>query len=189
MPAGLFKTVLVRNFTAVFDYKANAFNAVSIVVSEFSDATKSIFKEFRKYKVSAAKLTMLPLTGRAIANRVDHVTTDVTLPLMFKFMSSEQALNNPTLISDPSVRTLPYGRTINLYRKVRTPLVVGAQHDSARVDIFPRTAPWISTEDINVSHGSFCFATPNYPGETNVCHPLYFNVNLKVYVALRDHIA
>lgn len=185
---------MVRNFTTKVDYSENFITTVAINVNDFSSGTKSIFGEFLYYCVSAVKLTLIPLNSRCIGNRIatddgsTTGTTDVNLPVVARFTSSEVAKNALDVINDPRSRTYSYGRTLNFYNKIRTPLVVAAQGSaSANVDLFPRKSVWLSTSDVNFKHGTYLFATPNWSASASeIPQDLSYSVHIRLYVMFKQ---
>lgn len=187
---------MTRNYTVRVPYAANYATAIAINLNDMSTGMLSIFNEFRYYSVRAVKLTLTPLNSRCIGNRIATTdgstdgTTDVSLPLFILYSKTEQTINQPTLINDPRSKSYSYGRTISIYQKVSTPIVVGGQGSSANVDLFNKKSPWLSTSDYNFVHGRFHAATPNWSDVVSeVPQDLSYNVHLRVYVCFKHHIS
>lgn len=121
----------------------------------------SIKNRWLYYRVNAIKIEYFPHQNRSIANPVPSYSTfpvqNITTaqpPITVLFTSSEKALDAKQIGDSPSSKTFMQGNYWKMYRKIKLPLIVGAQGNTG-IDVkMPSRRTLVSTEDSNIKWGS-----------------------------------
>lgn len=144
------------------------------------------------YRVNAVKVEYLPHQQRCFANPVANYSSFTPAniatsnpPMSVMFTSSEQAMTAQQITSSPSCKTFLQGSRWSMYRKIKLPLIVGAQGNTG-VDIkLPSRRTLVSTFDLDIKWGSIYFFVHDVDQDfldNNDRQPLSFTFKYTYYV-------
>lgn len=143
----------------------------AINVSDVSDF-KIIAPRWAYYRISGLKVTYLPHQSRPVANPVlpyDTFTPANTAtscpPMSVLWTSSEQSLSANDIQGSPTARVFLQGTRWSMFRKLKLPLIVGAQGNTG-VDIkLPNRRTLVSTSDSDIKWGSIYYSLHGIDGD------------------------